>query len=82
MSKRVDLAFQGFFRRVKDGEPPGHPRIKGDGYDSFTYPQYENGFSFFQGRLRLSKIGDVAIRLHRLIDGDIKTCTVRRINGK
>ena len=82
VSKRVDLAFQAFFRRVKDGETPGYPRIKGDGYDSFTYPQYENGFSFHQGRLRLSKIGDLAICLHRPFDGEIKTCTVRRINGK
>ena len=80
VSKRVDLAFQAFFRRVKDGEAPGYPRIKGDGYDSFTYPQ--SGFGFQQGKLRLSKIGDVAIRLHRPIDGVIKTCTVRRINSK
>ena len=62
VSKRVDLAFQAFFRRVKGGEAPGYPRIKGDGYDSFTYPQ--SGFGFQQGKLRLSKIGDVAIRLH------------------
>ena len=80
VSKRVDLAFQAFFRRVKDGETPGYPRIKGDGYDSFTYPQ--SGFGFHQGKLRLCKIGDVAIRLHRPIDGAIKTCTVRRINSK
>ncbi len=78
---RVDLAFQAFFRRVKDGETPGFPRVKGHGqYDSITYPQA--GFGFEQGRLRLSKIGDVAIRLHRPIDGDIKTCTVRRIRHK
>ncbi len=85
VSKRVDLAFQAFFRRVKDGEgkierTPGYPRIKGDGYDSFTYPQ--SGFGFYQGRLRLSKIGDLAIHLHRPVEGDIKTCTVLRINGK
>jgi len=85
VSKRVDLAFQAFFRRVKGGETPGHPRIshpriKGDGYDSFTYPQ--SGFGFYQGRLRLSKIGDLNINLHRTVDGDIKTCTIRRINGK
>jgi putative transposase len=80
VSKRVDLAFQAFFRRVKAGETPGYPRVKGDGYDSFTYPQ--SGFGFHQGKLRLSKIGDISIRQHRSIDGDIKTCTVRRINSK
>ena len=82
---RVDLAFDAFFRRVKAGDTPGFPRIKGDGYDSFTYPQ--SGFGFQQGKLRLSKIsnpkiGDVAIRLHRPIDGTIKTCTIRRVRHK
>ena len=78
---RVDLAFDAFFRRVKAGETPGFPRIKGHGqYDSITYPQ--SGFGFHQGKLRLSKIGDLAIRLHRPFDGSIKTCTVRRIRHK
>lgn len=89
---RVDLAFDAFFRRVKAGETPGFPRFKGKGqYDSITYPQ--SGFGvvpsgqeapaqLVQGRLRLSKIGDVAVRLHRPIEGVVKTCTVRRINGK
>ncbi len=83
---RVDLAFDAFFRRAKDGDKkiertPGYPRVKGHGqYDSITYPQA--GFGIVQGRLRLSKIGDVAIRLHRPIEGAVKTCTVRRINGK
>ena len=77
ITRRVDLAFQAFFRRVKAGDDPGYPRMKGKGqYDSITYPQ--SGFGFYQGRLRLSKIGDVAIRLHRPIEGVIKTCTVRR----
>jgi len=77
---RVDLAFDAFFRRVKSGETPGFPRVKGEGYDSFTYPQ--SGFGFYQGKLRLSKIGDIAIRQHRPIDGTIKTCTVRRVRHK
>ena len=42
--KRVDLAYQAFFRRVKEGENPGYPRFRGYGrYDSFTYTQ--TGFS-------------------------------------
>ena len=78
---RVDLAFDAFFRRVKAGETPGYPRIKSKGqYDSITYPQ--SGFGFYEGRLRLSKIGDVPVRLHRPVEGVIKTCTVRRINFK
>lgn len=74
---RVDLAFQHFFRRVRNGETPGFPRFKGDWYKSFTYPQ--SGFSFADdGRLYLSKIGNVKIKLHRPIEGKVKALTVKR----
>jgi putative transposase len=76
--KRVDLAFRSFFRRVKAGEKPGYPRFKSlDRYDSFAYPQ--RGFQLLDnGRLRLSKIGEVKIRLHRPLEGECKTLTIRR----
>jgi len=75
--ERVDLAFKAFFRRVKSGEKPGYPRFKGKGrYDSFTYPQ--SGFKLLSGKLRLSKIGDIKIKLHRPIEGKIKRLTIRR----
>jgi transposase len=36
--KRLDKAFDAFFRRVNNGQTPGYPRFKsGDRYDSFTY---------------------------------------------
>ena len=78
--KRVDLAFRAFFRRVKAGEKPGYPRFKGKGwYDSFTYPQPKGNWRFLDnGRLRVSKIGDVKIKLHRPIEGTQKTLTLRR----
>ena len=74
---RLDLAFRAFFRRVKAGEKPGYPRFKGhDRYDSFTFPQ--SGFKLLKdGRLHLAKIGDVKIKLHRPVIGQIKTLTVR-----
>lgn len=77
---RVDLAFQGFFRRLKaKNGKAGYPRFKGkDRYDSFTYPQL--GFKLTEdGKLYLSKIGDIKIRLHRPIEGTIKTLTIRRM---
>ena len=74
---RVDLAFKAFFRRVKTVEKPGYPRFKGIGrYDSFTFPG--TGFSFKKEKLFLSKIGDLKIKLHRPIEGKIKTLTIRR----
>lgn len=37
--KRLDKAFQGFFRRVKAGQKPGYPRFQGRGrYDLLCYP--------------------------------------------
>lgn len=74
---RVDLAFQAFFRRVKAGETPGYPRFRGPGrYDSFTFKQ--SGFSIRENKLFLSKIGSVKIVLHRPMEGQVKTLTVRR----
>ena len=75
---RVELAFKAFFRRIKAGENPGYPRFKGKGrYDSITYPQ--SGFGLDYGKLHLSKIGDIKIKLHRSLEGKIKTCTIRRM---
>lgn len=76
--KRVDLAFQAFFRRVKENENPGYPRFKGKGwYDSFTFPAQE-GWKVESSTLRIFKIGNVKIKLHRPIEGEIKTLTIRR----
>jgi putative transposase len=62
--------------RAKE-EEPGYPRFKGYGqYDSFTFKQ--SGFRLDQDRLTLSKIGDVYIKLHRAVEGKIRTLTIRR----
>ena len=83
--KRMDKAFQNFFRRVKSGEEPGYPRFKGYGrYDSFTYPDAAregsmySGYTIKDGKLHLSKIGAIRIFQHREIEGKIKTCTIHR----
>ena len=74
---RVDLAFQAFYRRVKAGQTPGYPRFRGRGrYDSITFKQ--SGFRICENKLVLSKIGAVKIVLHRPMEGQIKTLTVRR----
>ena len=74
---RVDLAFQAFFRRVKKGDTPGHPRFKSYGrYDLFTFPQ--SGFKLNDNYVRVSKVGNVKINQHRPIEGTIKTITIKR----
>ena len=76
--RRVQKAFDAFFRRCKNGQEPGYPRFQGKGrYDSFTYPQA--GFSLtHDNRITLSKIGSIKVKLHREIKGIIKTCTIKR----
>lgn len=80
--KRLDTSYQNFFRRVKKGlGKVGYPRFKGQGqYDSFTYPQ--SGYSIKDSYIKLSGIGNVKIKLHREIKGNIKTCTIKHKNNK
>jgi len=74
---RLDKSFQGFFRRYKAGEKPGFPRFKGKHrYNSFCYPQ--TGFSVEGRELKLSKFGKIRIKMHRPLEGKIKTCTLRK----
>lgn len=86
ISLRVELAFSAFFRRVKSGEKPGFPRVKGDNYDSFCYPGSSVGYSIVNGGLRLSKItepnGTIKMRLHRPLVGKVKTCCIHRVSRK
>lgn len=80
--QRIDRSFLNFFRRIRTGDTPGYPRFKGyDRYDSFVYTQ--SGFSLSDTRkgnqrLKLSKIGVVKVKLHRAIQGKIKTCTIKK----
>jgi putative transposase len=78
VTQRVDLAFQAFFRRVREGAAEvGFPRFKGKGrYDSITYPQYGNGVRLDGERLILSKVGAVHVVLHRPLEGTPKTATI------
>jgi len=78
--ERLQLAFQAFWRRCKNGEKPGYPRFKSeDRYDSFTFKDPTRGFSLRGDRtLRLHNIGDVRIKKHRPLEGTIKRLTIWR----
>lgn len=81
--RRLDKAFQAFFRRVKAGEKPGYPRFKGqDRFDSFTYPSVGDGARIIGSKLRLQHVGLVRINLHREIEGEIKTISIKREGNK
>ena len=75
---RLHKAFQNFFRRCKNGENPGYPRFQGSSrYNSFTYPDGA-GWKFAGTHLHLSKIGSIRVKLHRKLEGTIKTVTLKR----
>jgi len=75
--KQVDLAYQGFFRRLKAGEKAGYPRFKGhDRFNSFEFKQFGSGASLDGRRLKLFGVGRVAVRWHRPIEGSIKTLRI------
>jgi putative transposase len=77
--RRLDRAFAAFFRRVQAGETPGYPRFHGaNRYNSFTFKQFGNGATLDNGFLVLSKIGQLAVRWSRSIEGTPKTVTISR----
>jgi putative transposase len=76
---RLDKTYQAFFRRLANGEKPGFPRFHGkDRYHSFTYKEYGNGARLDNSSLVLSKIGRIAVRWSRPVEGTIKTVTVSK----
>ena len=79
----LDKAFDAFFRRVRAGEEPGHPRFKGRrGWRSFGFKEHGNGFRVDGRRLKLWGIGRVAVRWHRPLEGQSKTLCLSKKAGK
>jgi putative transposase len=81
--RRVNKAYEAFFGRVKRGEKAGYPRFKSRRrFDSITFPSYGDGIRLNDNMLRVQGIGQVEVKLHRPMDGKIKTVTVKRECGK
>ena len=82
--RRVDKTFNAFFERVQNGQTPGYPRFRpASRYDSITFPAYGDGCKLLDnGKLRLQGVGAVKVKLHRPIDGKIKTVTAKREAGR
>jgi putative transposase len=76
---RLEKTYQAFFRRVQNGEKAGFPRFHGlNRYHSFTCKEYGNGARLENGSLALSKIGRIAVRWSRPVQGTIKTVTLSK----
>jgi len=79
IASRITEAYKHFFRRVKNGDEPGFPKFKSwKFYQSITFPQYRQKVK--GNKLYVSKVGMVPIVLHREIEGQIKTLTIKKEN--
>jgi len=87
--KRLDLAYQAFFRRVKTGEKPGFPRFKSlNRFSGWGYKTAGDGWRLFPGEemkhgcLRLSGVGYIPIRGKARTVGEPKTAEILYKAGK
>ncbi|MFA6329315.1 MAG: transposase [Candidatus Micrarchaeia archaeon] len=77
VSIRLTLALKAVSCRKKSGEKAGFPRFKNiDRMKSLCYPQ--SGFKLVEKKLRVTPFGEINIRLHRPIEGKIKTLSLKR----
>ena len=81
--RRAHRTFETFYRRRKAGLKGGFPRFKGyHRFDSITFPSYGDGCKLTDKRLKLQGVGSVKVKLHRPVEGTIKTVTLKREVGK
>lgn len=77
--RRLERSFQAFFRRVKAGEKSGYPRFKGQHrFDTVEFPSVGDGCKLDGAVVYFQHIGHVQIKLHRLVEGTIKTISFKR----
>jgi putative transposase len=87
--KRLALAFDGFFRRVKNGETPGFPRFKASHrFSGWGYKTHGDGFRLQvkdgtkNGTVKLSGIGKIALRGKARTLGSAKTAEILHKAGR
>ena len=87
--RRLDKAFQAFFRRLKAGETPGFPRFKGrNRFKSIEYT-YGDGCKLRQGEngrihFYIQNVGEVRMCFHRPIpqNSEITHAVIKQINTR
>jgi putative transposase len=78
--RRLDKAFQTFFRLVKAGEKPGYPRYKGRRWFNSVCYVYNDGLRLAGERLYIQRVGEVRMFQHRPFpeDAKIKMVVIKR----
>lgn len=73
--RRLELAFQSFFRRLKNGETPGFPRFRSrDRYDSFSIGRVTP----WENRVLVPRLGQVKFKLYRPLRGFVREAQIRQ----
>ena len=75
--KQLDVAFQNFFRRVKNGEKPGYPKFKSKKQNKQSY-QTNSNIKIFDNAVQLPKLGKVKCRTSKTVEGRVLSATVSR----
>lgn len=83
--RRLNRAFEAFFRRVKNGERAGYPRFKGRGwFDTVTFVEGDGAKWDSQPHhpsvtfVKLHGVGHVRVHQHRPVRGRVKQVEVKR----
>ncbi|KAB2342381.1 RNA-guided endonuclease InsQ/TnpB family protein [Actinomadura rudentiformis] len=83
--RRLNRAFEAFFRRVKAGDKPGYPRFRSRSrFDTVEFPKDGDGCRWDSvphdrvTRVRLQGVGHVRVHQHRPIQGRVKTISIKR----
>jgi putative transposase len=79
--RRLNKAFEGFFRRVKLDQKPGFPRFRSEHrFDSVEWPRDGDGCRFKpeHGQVYLQGLGTLKVSMHRPVEGVVKTVSVKR----
>lgn len=82
--RRVDKTYKAFYARVKRGDRAGFPRYRSARrYDSITFPSYGDGCRLLDtDKLRIQGAGHIKVKLHRPLEGVVKTLTIKRQAGR
>lgn len=77
--RRLDQTFQAFFRRVQAGEKAGYPRFKGrNRFDTVRFSVYGDGCKLHGDRMYFQHVGRIKVKVHRPVEGTIKTAAFTR----
>ena len=74
----LDIAYQNFFRRVKQGQKPGYPKFKSRHHSKESYKSKCVGrnIKVLEGAVQLPKLGKVKCRISKSVEGRILSATV------